>query len=113
MGEIFYQHLAQLAGETIHIDGDYPVNLTDSVLQLLRYAQQNEYEEHDHVYQDFARIAMEEGFPGVADSFARIAEIEKVHGDRFGFFCRPVRKQQTVRFGISVSVDVPQLRLCV
>ena len=85
-GEIFYQHLAQLAGETIHIDGDYPVNLTDSVLQLLRYAQQNEYEEHDHVYQDFARIAMEEGFPSVADSFARIAEIEKVHGDRFGFF---------------------------
>ena len=29
---------------------------------------------HDHVYQDFARIAMEEGFPGVADSSPGIAE---------------------------------------
>lgn len=38
-GEIFYNHLKELAGDTIHIDGGYPVDITDSMIQLLRYAQ--------------------------------------------------------------------------
>lgn len=85
-GEIFYNHLKDLAGETIYADGGYPVDLADSVVQLLRYAQHNEYEEHDDVYQKFGNKASEEGFIQVAASFYKIAEIEKTHGDRFGKF---------------------------
>ncbi len=84
--EIFYNHLKEMAGETIHIDGGYPVDLTDDLVELLRKAQHNEYEEHDDVYKNFAQKATEEGFPQVAKSFLLIAEIEKVHGDRFGRF---------------------------
>lgn len=83
-GEIFYNHLKEMAGENIHIDGGYPVDITDSMVQLLRYAQHNEYEEYDDVYKAFGQKAMEEGFPQIANSFSRIAEIEKTHGDRFG-----------------------------
>ena len=61
----------------------YPVNVTDSVTQLLRYAQANEYKEHDEVYKAFAQIAEEEGFSRVAADFKNIAKIERVHGDRF------------------------------
>ncbi len=82
--EIFYNHLSQLAGETIHVDGGYPVDITDNVCKLLRMAQHNEYEEHDPVYKAFGDKAMEEGFLEVAGSFYNIAEIEKMHGDRFG-----------------------------
>lgn len=82
--EIFYKHLEELAGETIHVDGGYPVDLANDVAKLLRMAQHNEYEEHDPIYKAFGDKALEEGFPKVASSFHKIAEIEKLHGDRFG-----------------------------
>ena len=82
--EIFYNHLKELAGENITVDGGYPVDITDSIVQLLRYAQHNEYEEHDPVYKTFGEKAKEEGFLDVARSFLMIAEIEKTHGNRFG-----------------------------
>lgn len=84
--EIFYNHLKEMAGETIIVDGGYPVDLSESVVELLRAAQHNEYEEHDPIYKTFGDKAKEEGFPRVAASFHLIAEIEKTHGDRFGRF---------------------------
>lgn len=84
--EIFYNHLSELAGENIHIDGAYPIDISTDIAKLLRCAQHNEYEEHDDVYLHFAEKAKEEGFNKVAGSFALIAEIEKTHGDRFGLF---------------------------
>ena len=86
--EIFYGHLKELAGETIEIDGGYPVDLYDDVVQLLYAAQHNEYEEHDPIYKAFAEKAREEGFLKVAASFDGIAGIEKIHGDRFGKFAK-------------------------
>lgn len=82
--QIFYNHLKDMAGENIKVDGSYPVDISQSVLELLRFAQHNEYEEHDTVYQAFGDKAMEEGFPKIAASFHQIAKIEQVHGDRFG-----------------------------
>ena len=86
--KIFYDHLKQLAGTTIHVDGGYPVDISASVSDLLKAAQHNEYEEHDPVYRTFGDIAREEGFPEIAASFHNIAKIEKTHGDRFGAFAR-------------------------
>lgn len=84
--EIFYNHLSSLGGESIQIDGAYPVDIDKEVSKLLRFAQHNEYEEHDDVYKNFAEKAKEEGFADVAASFNMIAKIEKTHGDRFGLF---------------------------
>ena len=61
--EIFYNHMKELSGGTVQIDGGYPVDLTNDVVQLLRYAQHNEYEEFDPVYASFAQTAQTEGFP--------------------------------------------------
>lgn len=83
---IFYKHLSSLGGEQIHIDGSYPVDINQDVAKLLRFAQHNEFEEHDDVYKNFAEKAREEGFTDVAASFHMIANIEKTHGERFGLF---------------------------
>lgn len=86
--EIFYQHLHKMAGKTIRIEADYPVDLGENLEELLRLAQKHEYEEHDDIYKTFAEKAKEEGYPEIAASFALIAEIEKYHGDRFGKFAK-------------------------
>ncbi len=90
--EIFYKHLKEMAGKNIFIDGGYPVDLSDDIGELLRMAQHNEYEEHDDVYKNFGDKAKEEGFSKIAASFAQIAEIEKIHGDRFGKFAQLIKE---------------------
>lgn len=90
--EIFYGHLRELAGNTVFIDGGYPVDISDDVSVLLEMAQHNEYEEHDSVYKAFGEKAKEEGFHRIAASFEQIAEIEKTHGDRFGRYARLLKE---------------------
>ncbi len=92
--EIFYHHLREMAGETIYIDGGYPVDLSEDIAKLLRMAQHNEYEEHDSVYASFAETARAEGFPAVEASFRMIADIEKIHGDRFGKFAEMLEQNK-------------------
>ena len=58
--KVFYDHLRELAGENIQIDGAYPVNISDSLETLLESAKHNEYEEHDDVYKQFGEKALEE-----------------------------------------------------
>lgn len=92
--KVFYNHLKELSGETIHVDGGYPVDITENLADLLRMAQHNEYEEHEDVYQRFGDKAKEEGFDKVAYSFYSIAKIEKLHGDRFGKFAKWLEQNQ-------------------
>ena len=73
-------------GENICIDGCYPVDFSENVADLLTAAKHNEYEEYQDVYKNFAEKAKEEGFLKVAASFEMIAQIEKVHGDRFDYY---------------------------
>ena len=80
----FYRQLHDLGGQTIRVDGTYPVDLYADLLDYLRAAQHNEYGEWEHDYASFARTAMEEGFPLVGKLFENIANVEKIHGDRFG-----------------------------
>lgn len=81
--EIFYNHLKELTGKSIMVDGSYPVDTYDDVLSLLKSARQNEYEEYEDVYPHFGTIARKEGFHKIAQDFFNIAEIEKTHGHRF------------------------------
>lgn len=82
--ERFYDLLKNLSGSTIVISGGYPVDHFDSVPELLEKAKHNEMEEADDVYQAFGNAAKEEGFLEAASTFLQIAEIEAIHGRRFG-----------------------------
>ena len=81
--ERFYELLKELSGETIFIDGGYPVDQQESLAELLRAAEHNEKEEYEDVYPEFARTAKEEGFLEAASAFALIAGIEHTHQERF------------------------------
>ena len=92
--EIFYKHLKELNGENLEIDGTYPIEVYDDALTLLRAARHHEYEAYENVYPAFAKTAQEEGFLAVAASFRQIAQIEKVHGDRFGQIAELMEKNE-------------------
>ncbi len=83
-GEIFYKLLSEFSGKQLNLNADYPIDLTNDTVQLLRYAQQHEYDEHSPLYSQFAAQAKEEGFMQISGTFNMIANIEKTHGDRFG-----------------------------
>ena len=82
--ERFYSLLKDLSGETVHIDGTYPIDQQDTLPELLRAAEHNEHEEYADVYQAFGDTAKEEGILQAASAFYQIAEIEHVHEKRFG-----------------------------
>lgn len=84
--ELFYDYMKELSGENIHIDGGYPVNISQKTVDLLKAARHNEYEEHDVVYKDFGDKAKAEGFEEIGRVFHQIAVVEKTHGDRFELF---------------------------
>lgn len=84
--EIFYNYMRELTGETVHIDGGYPVNISQKTVDLLKAARHNEYEEHDSVYKEFGDKAKAEGFEEIGRVFHQIGAIEKIHGDRFELF---------------------------
>lgn len=81
--ERFYELLKDLSGQLIHIDGSYPVDLQESLPELLHAAERNEHEEFSNIYQAFGSIALEEGFPEAASAFRQIAKIEHIHEQRF------------------------------
>lgn len=82
-GEVFYNHLKELAGENLSVEGTYPVDVYDDLSKLFEAAAHNEMEEYESVYPEFARVARKEGFEKVAVDFEHIAGIEHVHANRF------------------------------
>ena len=84
--KVFYNLLLPSAGQNISIEGNYPIDLSDKTLDLLKAARHNEYQEFEHDYAAFAETAHREGFDLIGGQFELIAKIEKTHGDRFGLF---------------------------
>lgn len=86
--EVFYRLLEPLAGQTLHVDGGYPIDLYSDMLDNLKAAVHNENEEHDSVYASFSKIAAQEGFDAIAHTFTMIGGIEKTHAQRFEYYAK-------------------------
>ena len=91
---VFFDHLKELSGKEIHIDASFPVEQYNDIATLLENAHNNEFKEYDEVYKTFGEIAQKEGYPEIAHSFREIAEIEKIHSDRFEFFKQLVNENK-------------------
>ena len=92
--EVFYNHLKQGGCENVTITANYPIDLPDQPVKLLELARGHELEEHGDIYPSFAGKAEEEGFAEVARHFRQIAEIEKVHAQRFERFAKLMRENK-------------------
>ncbi len=91
--KLFYKKLAPLYGKTVHIESDYPVDIYNNSLDLLKCAQNNEYEEYNNVYKSFGEEAKSEGFFEISEIFFKVAKIEKVHGERFEKFIKHIENK--------------------
>ena len=76
----------RLSGESVFVDGGYPVDISEDMCTLLGMADHNERQESEDVYPAFAEAARQEGYGKIAQDFTNIAKIENVHGKRFAAF---------------------------
>lgn len=80
--EIFFKHLGEI-GEPVEITAKYPAGRIGTTEENLMAAADGENEEWSSLYPEFEKVAREEGFSKIAESFAKIAEVEKYHERRY------------------------------
>ena len=78
--EVFFKHLD---GGDVEITAAYPSGKIGSTSENLLAAAEGEKLEWGTLYPEFEKIAKQEGFKDVAESFEEIAEVEEQHEIRY------------------------------
>ena len=78
--KVFFKHLQ---GGDVKIMAEYPAGVIGTTAENLFAAAEGEKMEWGALYPDFAETAQKEGFPMVAHSFKKIAEVESYHETRY------------------------------
>ncbi len=89
--EVFFKHLQ---GGDVEITAGYPAGVIGDTSQNLLAAAEGEKMEWGSLYPDFTKTAEKEGFPMVAHSFKKIAEVEAYHEKRFRKLLENIKKKQ-------------------
>lgn len=79
-----------LEGGNVEITASYPAGVIGTTAQNLKAAAEGEHGEWSHDYPMFAKIAKEEGFDEIANTFERVAEVEEQHEKRYRTFLKNV-----------------------
>jgi rubrerythrin len=80
----------------VEINAMYPV-AQGNTLENLIAAADGEKEEWSDLYQDFSKVAVEEGFPLVAEVFEKIASVEKHHEARYRKLADNIQKEKVFK----------------
>ena len=72
-----------LEGGDVEITATYPAGKIGTTAENLLAAAQGEHEEWDLLYAEFAKVADEEGFAEIAETFRQIAIVEAEHERRY------------------------------
>ena len=72
-----------LEGGDVEITATYPAGKIGTTAENLVAAAAGEHEEWDVLYAEFARVADEEGFSDIAETFRQIAKVEAEHERRY------------------------------
>lgn len=83
----------------IEMTASYPVSMHQSTAKNLKAAADGEHEEFVVDYPEFAKIAEAEGFPEVAEAFARIATVEERHERRYRKLLANIENEQVFKKG--------------
>jgi len=78
--KVFFKHLE---GGDLEITASYPAGAIQDTKANLQAAADGEKMEWGTLYPEFARIAREEGYPEVAQSFEQVAKVERFHEARY------------------------------
>ncbi len=72
-----------LQGGMVEITASYPAGKIGTTAENLEDSAKGENEEWTHLYPEFAKIAEEEGFKQVANTFKMVAKVEEKHEERY------------------------------
>lgn len=86
--KVFFKHLE---GGDVEITANYPAGKIGTTEENLLAAAEGELMEWGTLYPEFKKIAREEGFLDVAESFEEIAEVEEEHEKRYRKLLENVR----------------------
>jgi len=78
--KVFFEYLE---GGDVEIVAAYPAGMIKDTRSNLAAAAAGENMEWTKLYQEFSKVAKDEGFPAVARSFKQISEVEKFHEGRY------------------------------
>jgi len=94
--EIFFKYLTEgkSKGLPVEITAKYPAGEIGSTEENLLSAANGEKEEWGEIYPEFKKIAEEEGFPDIAESFQEIAEVEEQHEKRYRKLLQNVKENK-------------------
>lgn len=76
----FFKHLE---GGMVEITASFPAGMIGTTAENLQAAADGENEEWSELYPEFAQIALEEGFPQIANTFKQVAKVELEHETRY------------------------------
>ena len=80
--KLFYEYIGNTIG---HVDSTYPFEL-GTTKENLESAIKGEEEEYSILYPDGEKIAKEEGFDEIAETFHHVIEAEKHHAKRKRYY---------------------------
>ncbi|MBU0650514.1 rubrerythrin family protein [bacterium] len=72
-----------LEGGMVEIKASYPAGIIGKTKDNLKAAAEGEHEEWEVLYKEAGNIAKKEGFDEIAETFFKIAEVEKHHEARY------------------------------
>jgi len=78
--KVFFKYLE---GGEVEITASYPAGVIGDTAANLKAAADGERHEWSALYAGFERVAREEGFAEIAESFHEIAEVEEFHESRY------------------------------
>jgi len=98
--KVFFKHLQ---GGNVEITAMYPAGVIGKTPDNLFAAAEGEKLEWGTLYPGFAKIAEEEGFPEVAESFTEIAKVERFHEMRYRRLLNSVKEGSVFKKKVTVK----------
>ena len=92
--KVFFKHMK---GGDVTIEASYPAGKIGTTAENLLAAAEGEKMEWGTLYPNFEKIAREEGFKDVAESFKEIAEVEEKHEKRYRKLLDNVKKNMVFK----------------
>jgi rubrerythrin len=105
--EMFFKYLnLEFKGQEVGVNATYPIGLSDT-LDELNYAADGEKAEHSVLYPEFAKVAKEEGFNDISQTFEQITKVEGRHEARFRALIDNIKNNKVFK------KDTPVLWKCI
>lgn len=98
--KVFFKHLQ---GGNVKITAMYPAGVIGKTPDNLFSAAEGEKLEWGILYPGFAKIAEEEGFPEIAESFTEIAKVERFHEMRYRKLLNIVKEGSVFKKKVTVK----------